>query len=300
MKQIETSPALGIALPIVATVAAMATFQIGAAFAKGLFPAVGAAGAATLRLGLGAIMLLAITRPWRAWPRHAPVFAILGLGVSLAGVILLFFLALDRLPLGVAMALQFLGPLGIALFGSRRPSDVIWAVLAGTGVWLLVDAAPATMTLDLVGVALALGAAVCWASYIICGRVIGTTFGASTAALAVSIAAVLVFPVGLLHAGGDLFAPALITMALLVALFSTAIPFSLDLYALPRMPARSYAVFMSLEPAFGVLSGLVILHERLSGAQISGVAAVITAAAGAAWSSAGQRSRANPADAPPT
>ena len=302
MKQTESSPTLGIFLPIVATITAMATFQIGAAFAKGLFPAVGAQGAATLRLGLGAIMLLAIARPWRAWPRHAPVFAILGLGFSLAGVILLFFLALDRLPLGVAMALQFLGPLSIALFGSRRPTDVIWAALAAMGVWLLVDASPATRTLDLVGVALALGAAACWASYIICGQAIGTTFGTSTAALAVSIAAILVFPVGLLHAGGELFAPALIPMALLVALFSTAIPFSLDLYALPRMPARSYAVFMSLEPAFGVLSGLIILQERLSGVQIGGVAAVIIAAAGAAWSSADQklRAQANAADAPPT
>jgi inner membrane transporter RhtA len=302
MKQAESPPPLGVVLPIIATITAMATFQIGAAFAKGLFPAVGAQGAATLRLGLGAIMLLAIARPWRAWPRDAPVLAILGLGFSLAGVILLFFLALDRLPLGVAMALQFLGPLSIALFGSRRPTDVMWAVLAVVGVWLLVGAAPATTTLDLVGIALALGAAACWASYIICGRAIGKTFGTSTAALAVSIAAVLVFPVGLLHAGGELFAPALIPMALLVALFSTAIPFSLDLYALPRMPARSYAVFMSLEPAFGVLSGLAILHEKLSGAQIAGVAAVIIAAAGAAWSSTDQTmsAQANAADAPPT
>jgi inner membrane transporter RhtA len=149
---------------------------------------------------------------------------------------------------------------------------------------------------------LALGAATCWAGYIICGRAIGTSFGTSTAALAVSIAAVLVFPVGLHHAGSALFAPALIPMALLVALFSTAIPFSLDLYALPRMPARTYAVFMSLEPAFGVLSGLFILHERLAGTQISGVAVVIVAAAGATWSNADQKmhdAQVNAADAPP-
>jgi inner membrane transporter RhtA len=302
VKKVEAPRTVGILLPIVATIAAMAAFQIGAATAKSLFPAVGPQGAATLRLGLGAVMLMAIARPWRAWPNHAPLLPVLGLGCSMAGVILMFFLALNRLPLGVAMALQFLGPLGVALFGSRRPSDVIWAALAAGGVWFLVDAGPATTSLDLVGVAWALAAAACWASYILCGRAAGTSFGTSTAALAVSIAAVLVLPVGIHHAGSALFAPALIPMALLVALFSTAIPFSLDLYALPRMPARTFAVFMSLEPVFGVLSGLLILHEGLSGMQVSGVVAVVIAAAGAAWTSADKQVRsaqAGIAEAPP-
>lgn len=286
----------GIVLPVMATVAAMAAFQVGAAFAKALFPAVGPQGAATLRLCLGAAMLMAISRPWRAWPRGAPVLAVLGLGLSMAAVILMFYLALDRLPLGVTIALQFLGPLAIALLGSRRPADLVWAVLAAAGVWRLVGAGSAPVTLDLVGVAWALGAAAGWASYILCGRVASASFGTSTAALSVTIAALLAAPVGVYHAGAALLSPALIPLALLVALFSTAIPFSLEFYALPRMPARTFAVFTSLEPAFGVLAGLLILGERLAVAQIGGVAAVVVAAAGASWSSAGRRAR----DAPPT
>lgn len=281
----------------------MAAFQIGAALAKSLFPAVGPQGAATLRLCLGAVMLTAIARPWRAWPRHAPLLPVLGLGLAMAGAIPMVYLALERLPLGIVIALQFLGPLGVALLDSRRPADLIWAALAAGGVWCLAGASPAATALDAVGVAWALGAAVCWASYILFGRAASKAFRTSTAALAVSVAAVLVLPVGVHHAGSALLSPALIPMALLVALFSAAIPFSLEFYALARMPARTFAVFMSLEPAFGVLAGLLILNERLAGAQMAGVGVVIVAAAGAAWSSAGRRARdARPeiADGPPT
>jgi inner membrane transporter RhtA len=295
VNQIEPPRPLAIVLPVMAVIAAMASFQIGAALAKTLFPAVGPQGAATLRLCLGAAMLMAIARPWRGWPRHSPLLPVLGLGLSMAAVILMFFQALNRLPLGVAMALQFLGPLGIAVFGSRRPADLIWAVLAAGGVWCLVDAGPATIRLDPIGVAWALGAAVGWASYILCGRAASASFGTSTAALAVSVAAILTLPVGVHHAGSSLFSLALIPMALLMALFSSAIPFSLELYALRGMPARTFAVFMCVEPAFGVLSGLLILNERLAWAQIGGVAVVIIAAAGAAWSSADEKRRDAPA-----
>lgn len=274
-----------------ATVAAMASFQIGAALAKGLFPAAGPQGAAALRLCLGAAMLMALARPWRAWPRRAPLLPVLGLGASMAGAMLMLFLALERLPLGIAIALQFLGPLAIALFGSRRLTDLIWAALAAGGVWSIVGAGAGAAALDPAGVAFALGAAIGWAGYILCGRVAGAAFGTSTAALAVSIAAALVLPVGVHHAGASLASPALIPLALLVAALSTAIPFSLELYALPRMPARTFAVFMSLEPAFGVLSGLLILGERLTGAQTGGVAVVVLAAAGAAWSGVEEKPR---------
>ncbi|MDP3749180.1 MAG: EamA family transporter [Phenylobacterium sp.] len=287
----------GVVLPLLATVAAMAAFQVGAAFAKSLFPAIGPEGAATLRLGLGAVMLLAIARPWRAWPASAPLLPLLGLGVSVAVVILAFYMAIERLPLGLAIALQFLGPLGVAVFGSRRWSDLAWAILAAAGVWLLVGMGAPGAALDLVGIGWALVAAAAWATYILCGRVASVAFGRSTAALSVAIAALLVLPVGVHEAGAELLSPALIPMALLVALMSTAVPFSLELYAMPRMPARTFAVFTSLEPAFGVLSGLFLLQERLDVAQIGGVTAVVAAAAGAAWSSAGHSAV---AEAPPT
>ena len=276
----------GILLPVAAVVGAMAAFQVSAAFAKSLFPALGPQGAAALRLSLGALMLLAIARPWRAWPRDAPWLALIGLGAAIGGAVLLFYAALTRLPLGVVIALQFLGPLGVALFASRRPKDLVWAGLAAAGVWGVVGPSASGARFDVVGIACALGAACGWAGYILCGRVASAAFGRSAGALAASIAAVLALPVGVYHAGWALLTPSLIPLALMVALFSTAIPFSLELYALPRMPARTFAVFTSLEPAFAALSGLLLLHERLAWTQVGGIAAVMAAAAGAAWSGA--------------
>ena len=294
------SNAGGSALPLLATLNAMACFQIGAACAKSLFPAIGPQGAAALRLALGALMLLVIVRPWRAWPRRAPLLALSGLGAATAGAVLMFYLAQSRLPLGIAIALQFLGPLAVAIAGTRRPIDLVWAALAAGGVWWLVGSGAHASAIDLIGVAFALCAAVAWAAYILCGRIASAAFGGSTGALAASIAAVMVLPFGVAQAGTALFSPGLLPMALLVALLSTAIPFSLELYALPRLPARTFATFTSLEPAFGVMSGWVLLGQHLASTQIAGVAVVITAAAGAAWSNSARPAAADIADAPPT
>jgi len=290
----------GSALPLLATLCAMACFQVGAAGAKTMFAAIGPQGAAALRLLLGALILLAIARPWRNWPRPAPLLPLFGLGAATGGAVLMFYLAQSRLPLGVAIALQFLGPLAVAVFGTRRLIDLVWAGLAAVGVWCLVGSGARTSDIDLEGVAFALCAAVAWAAYILCGRIASAAFGGSTGALAASIAAILVLPVGIAQAGTALLSPALLPMALLVALLSTAIPFSLELYALPRLPARSFATFTSVEPAFGVLSGWVLLGQHLRLAQIAGVAVVIAAAAGAAWSSSARAAAADIAEVPPT
>jgi inner membrane transporter RhtA len=218
--------------------------------------------------------------------------------VATGGAVLMFYLAQNRLPLGVAIALQFLGPLTVAIVGTRRPIDLVWAALAAAGVWCLVGAGARAAAIDLIGVGFALCAAVAWAAYILCGRIASAAFGGSTGALAASIAAVLVLPFGVAQAGTSLLSPALLPMALLVALLSTVIPFSLELYALPLLPARTFATFTSLEPAFGVLSGWVLLGQHLAASQIAGVAVVITAAAGAAWSTSARP--ADIADAPPT
>lgn len=280
----QSSP-LGVVLPLLAAAAAMACFQIGAALAKGLFPHVGPQGAAALRLGLGAVMLLALARPWRRWPPSAPLAGLLGLGLSMAAAIVFFYLAIARLPLGVAIPLQFMGPLAVALASSRQASDLLWVALAAAGVCAVVGAGRTPADIDLVGVGYALGAAAGWAGYILCGKAAGRTFGRSTAALATGIAALLVLPFGAAQAGAALLSPALLPLALLVALVSTALPFTLELYALPRLPARTFATFTSLEPVFAGLSGLVFLGERLSAAQWLGVMLVVIAAAGAAWSS---------------
>lgn len=282
--------------PAAALIGATAAFQIGAALAKTLFPVVGPQGAAALRLVLASVMLLALVRPWRRWPVKAPLLPLAGLGVSMAGVILSFYFAIARLPLGAAIALQFLGPLAIAIFDSRKASDLIWAVLAGAGVLALVAPGTGGRALDPLGVAWALAAAALWASYILFGRPASRAFGGATPALSLTLAALIVAPVGLQHAGAMLVSPAVLPMALVVAVFAAAIPFSLEIYALPRLPARTFAVFTSLEPAFGAIVGYFILGEALPLSQAMGVLAVVGAAAGSGWSNAGE---AEPAGAPP-
>ena len=225
-------------------------------------------------------------RPWRAWPAKAPVLPLLALGVTMAGVILLFYLAIERLPLALAIALQFLGPLAIAVLGSRRPRDLLWAVLAAAGVWLLLGVQSPSHSVGPVGVLFALGAACGWAAYILLGRVVSRSFGASTGALSLSLATLVILPVGIAEAGAALVSPAILPLALLVAVFSTVIPFSLEFYALPRLPARTFAVMTSMEPMFGVLAGYLILQEGLTAAHLLGVASVVAAAGGAAWSAA--------------
>jgi inner membrane transporter RhtA len=273
-------------LPIAAVCGAMAAFQAGGAVAKSLFPIVGPQGAAALRMLLAAAMLAPVVRPWRNFPSKAPRVPLLGFGICTGFTVIMFYAAISRVPLGVAISLQFLGPLSVAILGSRRPSDVLWAALAGTGVWALVGRGTMSGVLDPLGVGFGLAAAVGWAGYILFGRAASAGFGRNAATLALAIGAVVALPIGVAHAGTALLSPRVIPIALLVALFSTALPVSLEVYALTRMPARTFAVFMSLEPVFGAIAGLVILREALAPVQIAGVAAIVTAAAGAAWSSA--------------
>lgn len=277
-----------ILLPMAATILAMVGFQVGASIAKQLFPTVGIVGTVTLRLVLSAIMLIALTRPWRNWPRPAPLLPLLGFGISVVCAVLFFYLAIGLLPQGMAIALQFLGPLSVAVFGSRRPRDFIWVGLAVFGVWLMLGAGLSLKGVNPLGVFWALCAGAGWGAYILCGRAAGQAFGNGAAALALGIAALAVLPFGAAQAAVVFSRPGLIPLALLVAVVSAALPFSLELYALPRVPARTFAVFTSLEPALGVLSGLVLLHETLTLPQTAGIALVIAAAAGAAWTSAGR------------
>jgi inner membrane transporter RhtA len=263
----------------------MAAFQVGAGLAKGLFPMVGPIGAATLRLLLGGGLLLVFVRPWRNWSWDAPLWALAVLGIGMAVTISLFYLAIERLPLGVTIALQFLGPLTIAVLGSRRIVDFTWAALAAAGVWYIVEPSGNVASLDPIGIMFALGAAIGWGSYILVGRVVGKSFGVSAAALSLSLAGLILLPFAILQSGATLLSVDVIPLAIAVALLSGAIPFSLELYALARLPARTFAVFTSLEPAIAALAGLLILGEVLAWSQLFGIALVVAAAAGAARSS---------------
>lgn len=255
--------------------------QTGASFAKGLFPVVGAAGATTLRLTLAAIVLLALFRPWRQRLAPGQWRAVLFYGAAMGAMNLLFYAALATIPLGIAVALEFTGPLAVALAGARKAQDFLWIALAVAGFALLLPLGGAHGEIALDGVLLALGAGACWAGYIIFGQRAGTGGGPHITALGVSIAAVIALPIGIASAGTSLLQPAILPIALGVALLSSAIPYALDMVALPHIPSRLFGILMSGQPALAALSGLVILGEQLSPWQAAGIVAIVAASLGA-------------------
>ncbi|UJW87776.1 EamA family transporter [Devosia sp. SL43] len=255
--------------------------QLGASFAKMLFPLVGAAGATTLRLTLAAIVLVTLFRPWRHRLSPAQWRDVLIYGGMIGVMNLLFYASLTYIPLGIAVALEFTGPLAVALVGARKPLDFAWIVLAFAGLALLLPLGQGEGDISLIGVALALATGVCWAGYIIFGQRAGTGGGPHITALGVAIAAMIALPFGAATAGTTLLDPAILPLGLGVALLSSAIPYALDMAALPHMPSRLFGILMSGQPALGALSGFLILHEKLSPWHIAGIAAVIVASLGA-------------------
>ncbi|WP_065759933.1 threonine/homoserine exporter RhtA [Pseudomonas defluvii] len=270
--------------PIALLMIAMASIQSGASLAKSLFPLIGAQGTTTLRLIFASVIMLLLLRPWRAKLNASTLKTVLIYGAALGGMNLLFYMSLRTVPLGIAVALEFTGPLAVALYASRRAVDFLWIALAVLGLALLIPVGQTGTGIDLVGACYALGAGVCWALYILYGQKAGADNGIQTAALGVVIAAFVVAPFGIAHAGTDLLSPALIPVAIGVAILSTALPYSLEMVALTRMPAKTFGTLMSIEPAFGALSGLLFLNEVLSLTQWLAIAAIITASAGATLS----------------
>ena len=262
-------------------VVGMIATQIGASMAKGLFPLVGATGATALRLTLAAIILSVLFRPWRYRLDRAQWRAVLLYGGSMGTMNLLFYSALATIPLGIAVAIEFIGPLAVALAGSRKPVDFLWVGLAVLGLLVLLPIGQISGDLDPVGVMLAFGAGACWAAYIVFGQRASTGGGAHTAALGVSLAALIILPLGIASAGTALIQPAILPMALGVALLSSAIPYAIDMLVLPHLPARTYGILMSAEPALAAMSGFVILSEHLSLLQTAGIVAIVLASIGA-------------------
>lgn len=270
--------------PIGLLLIAMASIQSGASLAKSMFPIVGAQGTTALRLIFASVIMLLLLRPWRARLDAKTLRSVIIYGMALGGMNFLFYMSLRSVPLGVAVALEFTGPLTVALLASRRALDFAWVALAVVGLLLLIPVGQTGAGIDPVGAAYALGAGVCWALYILYGQKAGAENGIQTAALGVVIAALFVAPIGIAHAGSALLTPALLPVALGVAILSTALPYSLEMVALTRMPARTFGTLMSIEPAFGALSGLLFLGERLTAWQWLAILAIITASVGATLS----------------
>jgi inner membrane transporter RhtA len=270
-------------LAIAALLVSMASYQCGAAVAKQLFPLVGAQGATAFRLGLGALIMLVMRRPWRAMRNNTGWRALGGYGLSMGVMNLVFYMSLRTIPLGIAVALEFTGPLSIALFSSRRVQDFAWIALAMMGLLLLLPLRGTAHALDPAGVLYALAAGVGWALYILFGQKAGTAHGPDAVTLGIMIGALVAVPAGIAHAGMAIFSPALLPLGLGVAFLSSALPYSLEMIALTRLPARTFSVLLSLEPAVAALTGATFLGERLSALQGLAIAAIVMASAGAAF-----------------
>jgi inner membrane transporter RhtA len=266
--------------PVLLLIIAMLSLQGGAALAKSLFPTIGAQGTAALRLLFSAMMLLAYFRPWRIPMNAAGWRLIIAYGLSLGAMNLLFYISLLTIPLGIAVALEFTGPLALALISSRRPLDFVWIVIAAIGIFLLIPQGTDVHTLDPMGMLFALAAGVCWALYIIFGRRAGLQHGTHTIALATTVAAIFVLPFGLMQSGTALFALDILPWAIGVAVLSSALPYALEIIVLSRIPVRVFGTLLSLEPAFAAFSGLLFLHEALSPPQWGAILAIVIASAG--------------------
>jgi inner membrane transporter RhtA len=264
----------------VCLIVAMTSFQAGASIAKQLIPVVGAPGTTALRLGISALILCVVGRPWRSVPSRAAWPVVLAYGLSLGTMNFVFYNAIRTIPLGIAVGLEFTGPLAVALFGSRRRLDFLWLALAVVGLLFLLPISPTSSSLDPVGVMFALAAGACWAMYIVFGQKAGRAHGADASTWGMIIGACLIVPVGVADAGRALFSPAILPMGLGVAILSSAFPYTLEMVALRRLSAKTYGTLMSLEPALAALAGLVLLHERLTRAQWLAIGAVMIASVG--------------------
>jgi inner membrane transporter RhtA len=273
----------GAAPPTSLVLLSIFSVQLGAAVAKGLFDELGPGGTVFLRVGFAALLLLLLWRPSvRGYARGDYLVAIV-FGLALVAMNFTLYQALDRIPLGVAVTLEFVGPLGVAVAGSRRMLDLLWVVLAAAGIVLLAPLDVLGETdLDPVGVALALLAGLLWASYILLSARTGSIFpGGTGLVIALFIGTAVLVPVGIVGGGAALLDPKLLLAGFAVAMLSSAVPYSLELEALRKLPARVFGVLMSLEPAVAALVGFVILGERLGLRALAAVLLVTVAAVGA-------------------
>jgi inner membrane transporter RhtA len=255
--------------------------QCGAALATGLFDSIGPAGAVLLRAGFGALALLALMRERLLRPGEWPHRDIWLLGFTVAAVNLTFYAALDRLPLGIAVTLEFVGPLGVALFGSRRRRDLVWALLAAIGIVLL-SGGTEGQGVDALGVALALIAGIFWGAYILQSARVGALEpGIRGATLAAVISAALVAPFGIAQGGIELLTPSHLLIGAAVGVLSTAIPYTFEMEALRRLPQAVFGVLMSLEPAVAAAIGFVALSQDLAPREVVAIGLVVIASAGA-------------------
>jgi len=266
-------------LPALAVLGSVTALAIGTSYAKHLFPLVGAQGTSALRVGFSALLLLLFWRPWRWKTSRVDAMTILRYGLTLGLMNLLFYMAIRTIPFGIAVAIEFTGPLTVAMLSSRRPIDFLWVGCALVGLLLLLPlgGGPA---LDPAGVLYAMGAAACWGLYIVFGKRAGHLHAGHTVSLGLLAASLVVVPVGVAHAGMALLEPKILLAGLLVALVSSAIPMSLEMMALKRLPKETFGILISMEPAVAALWAMLLLHEQLAGVQWLAIGCTVVASVG--------------------
>ena len=267
-------------MPVAVILIAMLSIQSGASLAKSLFPLVGAPGVTALRIALGTLILVVIFKPWRLRVKKEQRLPLLFYGLALGAMNYMFYLSIQTIPLGIAVALEFTGPLAVALFSSRRPVDFIWVVLAVLGLWFLLPLGQSVSEIDLTGAALALGAGACWAVYTLTGQRAGEEHGPATVALGSLIAAIIFVPLGMAQATDSIWQWSVMPVGFAVAILSTALPYSLEMIALTRLPTRIFGTLMSMEPALAAISGMVFLGETLTFTQTLALCSIIAASMG--------------------
>ena len=259
---------------------AVGSVQFGAALARTLFDDLGAGGTVFLRVLFAALVLWALWRPRIRGHTRAELALACAFGLALAGMNLAFYEALARIPLGVAVTFEFVGPLGVAVAGSRRALDLLWVALAAAGILLLTDPGQGG-GLNAAGMGLAVVAGAFWAAYILLSARTGRVFpGGAGLALAMALGALVFVPVGVVSGGSALLEPRLLALGAAVAILSSAIPYSLELEALRRLPTRVFGVLMSLEPAVAAIAGFVVLGQVLQARELVAIALVVAASAG--------------------
>ena len=270
-------------IPFLAVLGSVTALGVGTSWAKqALFPVVGAQGTTAVRVGLSALLMLMLWRPWRWRLTRADAQAVALYGAALGAMNLMFYLSLQTLPFGLAVAIEFAGPLTVAIWSSRRAVDFVWVALAIAGLALLLPLGLSGSTLDPLGVLYAVGAAVFWALYIVFGKRAGHLHAGQSVSLGLLVAALVVVPVGVAHAGAALLSPSVLLVGVAVAAISSALPISLEMMALKRLPKEAFGIMISMEPAVAALLALALLGERLDTVQWLAIGCIVAASMGSA------------------
>lgn len=269
-------------IPFLAVLGAVTALGIGTSWAKQLFPLVGAQGTSAVRVGFSALLLLLLWRPWRWHLSRADAISIACYGAALGAMNLMFYMSLRTLPFGLAVAIEFAGPLALAIAASRRMVDFVWLALAVVGLGMLLPLGLSSNDLDPTGVLYALGTAVLWALYIVFGKRVGHLHAGHSVSLGLLVAAIVVVPVGVVHAGSALLSPTVLLVGVCVAAISSALPISLEMVAMKRLPKESFGIMISMEPAVAAVLAMGLLDEHLNQQQWLAIGCIMAASMGSA------------------